>query len=235
MTQQASTSTAPDGFRPPQPLIAGRPYFIASLIPLAAGLSEITPPLASLVVGAAIALLGALRSGWALRERRSLRMLADNQIVEGARPTSTPLLTWRASDLVSSRNRRILARTLRSIEAEAVEPRVPTSSPINRRGIRPHLDVVHALAAKVGALDEPVNPRGMVLVERLICNGFGPLYLRDRAAQLRAELERCLSALEPPHDDEPGSREQSRVARSPWTAAPARRPSQVVVRHRGRR
>lgn len=234
MTQQASTSTAPDGFRPPQPLIAGIPYFVASLIPLAAGLSEITPPLASLVVGAAIALLGALRSGWALRERRSLRTLADNQIVKGARPTSTPLLTWRASDLVSSRNRRTLARTLRTIEAEAVEPRVPTSSPINRRGIRPHVDIVHALAVRVGTLDQPVNPRGMALVERLICDGFGPLYVTGKAGQLQGALERCLSALDPSGDDMPESG-RSRVVRSPWTTAPARRRRQVVVRHRGLR
>ena len=151
--------------------------------------------MASLLVGAAIAALGTLRSTRALRERRALRRLADKELVAGTLSTSSALLAWRASELTSPSNRRVLARSLRTIESEAQEPRVPTSSPVNRRGVRPHLDVVYALAARVGALEQQVDPRGMVLVEHLICDGFGPLYLRDKAGRLRAELERCLTAL----------------------------------------
>ena len=236
MTTQHSTSTGRDGFRPPQPLVAGRPYFAASLLPLSFGLAGLTAPLASLLVGAAIAGLGALRSAWAMRERRVLRRLADAQLVAGDPATSSPLLVWRASELVSPWNRRVLARSLRTIEADAREPRVPTSSPVNRRGVLPHLDIVRALAARVGALEEPVNPRGMVLVEHLICDGFGPLYLRDKSGRLRAELERCLSGLEPPRDDRPLSSGRLSLVRSRRTvASPARNRSRVVVRVRGRR
>lgn len=110
-----------DAFHPPQPLIAGRPYFIVSVIPLAVGLVGLAPPLTAWLVGAAIAGLGALRSVWAMRERAALRRLADEQLVLGALPNSTPLLAWRASELVSRRNRPVRAALERSLNA--LEPR----------------------------------------------------------------------------------------------------------------
>jgi hypothetical protein len=236
MTTPHSRSAGSDEFRSPQPLIAGRPYFAASIIPLITGLVGLTPPLASWLVGAAIASLGALRSARAIRKRTVLRRFADEQLVSGTSPTSSPLMVWRASELVSTWNRRVLARSLRSIVAEAGEPRVRTSSPVNRRGVGPHLDLVRALALRVGTLEEPANPRGMALVEQLICDGFGSLYVRDKAGLLRGDLECCLSALELPRDGEPTVTKRFTVSPTRQTSeAYARARAHVVVRDRGRR
>ena len=243
MTTQQSNPVRRGEFRSPQPLIAGRPFFVAGIVPLATGLLEVTPPLASWVVGAAIAGIGALRTAWTMRERAKLRRFADDELAAGASPAETPVLTWRASELVSRGNRRILARSLRAVVAEAREPRFPTSSPLNRYGLRPHLGLVAALAQRVGRLEEPVDPRGMVLVERLIRDGFGPLYVRSKEPQLQAALERCLSALEPLREHEAASRTRFATSRTRFAASRSRRAAEapagaravVVVRHRGRR
>ncbi|MGZ8697677.1 MAG: hypothetical protein ACXWZ1_10040 [Gaiellaceae bacterium] len=222
-----------DAFHPPQPLIAGRPYFIVSVIPLAVGLVGLAPPLTAWLVGAAIAGLGALRSVWAMRERAALRRLADEQLVLGALPNSTPLLAWRASELVSRRNRRVLARSLHAIVGESEGRLAPGASPLNRRGVRPHLDLVRALAERAGKLEEPVSPRGMVLVEQLLCDGYGPLYAQQKANSLRVALERSLNALEPRSEHEPAPRTRFAVVRNVRPVeAPAR---SRVVRDRGRR
>ena len=188
-------------FYPPQPLADGRPYFIASLFPLTAGLVGSAPPLTALLVGAAIAGLGALRSLAAIRESSALRRLADELLISGASPTSSPLLGWRASELVSRSNRRVLARSLRAIPAESEA--LLLASPLNRRGVRPHLDLVRALAERVGTIEEPVAPRGMALVEQLLCDGFGPLYSHAKVNELPGALERCLTALGPVADSSP--------------------------------
>jgi hypothetical protein len=53
------------------------------------------------------------------------------------------------------------------------------------------------LAARLRA-PEPVTPRGVLLVEKLLTDGLAsPLYNRDRTADLEPTLLRCASALEP--------------------------------------
>jgi len=165
------------------------------VLPLALGLVGLTPPLTGLIVGAAIAGFGAIRSLQVTRRRTRARRLADEQILSGALAGSSPLLGWRETELVSRSNRRVLARSLGAIPAESEA--LVLASPLNRRAVRLHLELVRALARRVGTLDEPVDPRGMVLVEQLICDGFGPLYARDMADELPRALDRCLSALEP--------------------------------------
>ena len=105
MTKQHSPSPGSDEFRSPQPLIAGRPYFVASIVPLVTGLVGLTPPLASWVVGAAIAGIGALRLGVDDAGGARLRELADSELASGATPASAPFLSWRASELVTRGNR----------------------------------------------------------------------------------------------------------------------------------
>lgn len=231
---QRQSHTADRGeFRQPQPLSAGQPYFIVSLIPLALGLVGLAPPLTGWLVGAAIAGLGALRSVHAVRERAALRRLADEQLVWGMLPSSSPFLAWRASELVSRRNRRVLARSLRGIVGELEGRLVPGTSPLNRRGVRPHLELVRLLAERVGELDEPVAPRGVVLVEQLLCDGYGPLYVRAKANGLPAALERCLSALELPRKLEPTRRTRFAVSRK---GRPVETPARVqAVRRHARR
>jgi hypothetical protein len=58
---------------------------------------------------------------------------------------------------------------------------------------------LRALADHLLAIDRPVSPVGLVLVEDLLTDGYGsPLYVAGRASGLRPALEQCLAALEPP-------------------------------------
>jgi hypothetical protein len=41
-----------------------------------------------------------------------------------------------------------------------------------------------------------VRPRGILLVERLLTDGSGPLYARERERRLHGSLEEALRALE---------------------------------------
>ena len=74
---------------------------------------------------------------------------------------------------------------------------VPSAVPLNRAGARPQVELLRTLAARLRA-PEPVTPRGVLLVEKLLTDGLAsPLYNRDRTADLEPTLLRCASALEP--------------------------------------
>ena len=95
------------------------------------------------------------------------------------------------------RHRRALARSLEQIVRELEGRVLPSAVPLNRAGARPHVDLVRALEARLRA-DEPVTPRGVLLVEELLSDAYGsPLYDRERVNDLRPALEESLAALEP--------------------------------------
>lgn len=131
------------------------------------------------------------------RKRARERQRADELLLHGSEPDGSTLLSTRAAELTSTRNRRALARSLERTARE-LEGRVLSSAvPLNRAGARPHVDLVRALAVRLRAA-EPVSVRGVLLVQELLSDGYGsPLYNRERAADLRPALEECLSALEP--------------------------------------
>ena len=96
----------------------------------------------------------------------------------------------------------MLARTLRGIVGELDRRLLPGASPVNRAAARPCLGLIRALAARMGELERPVSPEGILLVERLLTEGWGPLYSHARAQELRATLVRCLAGLETESDAE---------------------------------
>jgi hypothetical protein len=111
-------------------------------------------------------------------------------------------LLWRSDQLTGAGNRRVLARTLRGIVGELDRRLLPGASPVNRAAARPYLGVIRALAARMGELERPVSPEGILLVERLLTEGWGPLYWQARAQELGAALARCLAGLETESDAE---------------------------------
>ncbi len=230
-TQRHTDSAGRDEFRAADPLVAGRRYFIVSVLPLVAALTGVAPSLSGWLVGAAIAGLGAFRSISAWRERTLLRRLADEQLRFGRLPTATPVLSWRAGELVSAGNRRIIARSLRAIVTECETGPVRLTI-LNRRGVRQHLDLIRPLAERVGKLEQPVSARGMALIEHLLCDGFGPLYAHGKVDGLDEALARCSNALEPLSEREPAARRfpLSRTTRLIEAPTKAR-----TVHHRGRR
>ena len=132
----------------------------------------------------------------ALRRRRALSKARRRADVELARWPYVPLqLVWRANELTGEKNRRELARTVRSAIRDADPRYLPGASPLNRRAVRAEAEALEAIAARLEALELAVAPRGVVLVGRLLTDGSSPLY-GSGDARLRKELDRIRAALE---------------------------------------
>ena len=136
--------------------------------------------------------LGRLRARRALR---ALRAAADTDLARRDRP---PLrLAWRVEELVGTKNRLDLAHSVRSLVRDARPSYLPSASPFNRLVVRAESDQLLAVAARLADLERPVAARGVVLLERLLTDGSGPLYDRDRVDEFGSTLDTILGALEP--------------------------------------
>ena len=136
--------------------------------------------------------LGRLRARRALR---ALRAAADTDLARRDRP---PLrLAWRVEELVGTKNRLDLAHSVRSLVRDARPSYLPSASPFNRLVVRAESDALLAVAARLADLERPVAARGVVLLERLLTDGSGPLYDRDRVDEFGSTLDTILGALEP--------------------------------------
>ena len=136
--------------------------------------------------------LGRLRARRALR---ALRAAADPDLARRDRP---PLrLAWRVEELVGTKNRLDLAHSVRSLVRDARPSYLPSASPFNRLVVRAESDALLAVAARLADLERPVAARGVVLLERLLTDGSGPLYDRDRVDEFGSTLDTILGALEP--------------------------------------
>jgi hypothetical protein len=52
------------------------------------------------------------------------------------------------------------------------------------------------LASRLFAVERPVQPRGVLLVERLLVDGSGPLYGRNDPVRLRLAVRKARAALD---------------------------------------
>ncbi len=126
---------------------------------------------------------------------RAARWAADVELLR--RETPSLRLAWRTEELVAPENRLELAHTLRSLVREAGPRYLPAASPVNRLAVRAEASTLLALAARLADLEKSVAPRGVLLVERLLVDGAGPLYERDSVDDLPVYLDTALGALEP--------------------------------------
>ena len=133
-----------------------------------------------------------------LTSRRALRRArreADTEIE--ALAGSAPLrLAWRVDELVTPKNRLDLAHSLRSLVADAGSRYLPSASPVNRPAVRGVSATLLAIAGRLADLERPVAARGVLRVDRLLTDGSGPLYDRERPEELRSYLDGTLEALE---------------------------------------
>jgi len=132
-----------------------------------------------------------------LRERRELaaaRRHADEQLLASTLPS--PRLAWRTHELCSDEYRHELAESIVGVLQSARARYLPSASPLNRGAAREEAEVLFRIAARLEDVARPVRPRGMLLVERLLTDGAGPLYARERRRRLHAALEEALHALE---------------------------------------
>src|SRR5712692_11226277 len=138
-----------------------------------------------------------VRRGLGQHLPRSEREAADEWLLWGAVPRpSSPLLIKRAEELVSQRNRLMLARCARRLLAELRDPRCRAYA-VNRPAMRAHSRALLELATQLEAFDRPVSPAGVVLTQRLLRDGAGPFFDPERADELGPALHAALDALEP--------------------------------------
>ena len=126
------------------------------------------------------------------------RHAADDWLLWGAvAHPSSPLLSRRAAELTSRRSRSTLARSLRRVERDASGESLASPIPLNRRAIRRNLGLVRTLQQRLDDHSRPIEPRGILLVERLITVPRSPLYARSPDDVLAEALGEALAALEP--------------------------------------
>jgi hypothetical protein len=131
------------------------------------------------------------------KERRALaaaRRRADAELLSTA--LASPRLAWRTEELVAEDYRIGLGRSLTDVVHSADERLLPGASPLNRGSVRERRAELLELAARLCDLSRPVAPRGVLLVDRLLSDGSGPLYGRRPAAQLLLATERARAALD---------------------------------------
>jgi hypothetical protein len=133
--------------------------------------------------------------GWeARRALRAARRRADDELAATRLPP--PRLAWRAAELVATTNRLALARSVTDVVHAADERLLPTASPVARGAVRDARPQLLDLAACLFDLDRAVSPRGILLVERLLTNGTGPLYGDTSSQRLVAAVATARAALD---------------------------------------
>jgi hypothetical protein len=135
-----------------------------------------------------MAAVGRARNPKRWLEHRRERRLADEWIAHGF----ASRYAWRVGELTSDRERRLLARELRSVVAEVRGSRLPGPAPLRGGALRPHVDLLDAIATLLAALDRPVAAPGVLAVRELLTSPGSVLYApcRDCLPQLLSVLSR---------------------------------------------
>jgi hypothetical protein len=123
-------------------------------------------------------------------ERRS----ADEQLLASRLPS--PRLAWRVAELTSPEHRVELGRSLTDTVHAADERLLPSAKPLNRPAVRENRAQLLDLASRLFDRDRFVAPRGVLMLERLLGDGTGPLYGHESPRRLRLELAHIREALE---------------------------------------
>jgi hypothetical protein len=128
----------------------------------------------------------------ALTQRAKL----DAMLLDGANPAGSPELGLRAGQLIGSRHRGMLARSLvESVEAaEGERRRSMASVPFAYGEVRAARAALIELANGLRG-EGPVAPAGVVLAERLVTDGAGPLYIASGHDVLWRAARRASAAL----------------------------------------
>lgn len=129
------------------------------------------------------------------------RRRADDWLRTATRGVVPSAYVWRAAQLTSSRERRMLAKTLRLVAQRAGGRSVGRQHP-RLIAARERRVALEALAKTLERENEPVTPAGMLRVVDLITAGAGPLWGTNDEA-LGEAIEATLALLAP----SPGSRD----------------------------
>jgi hypothetical protein len=161
-------------------------------VPTAIGIAGLVPREPALALGVMFALAAGSQAALARLALQRERRRADRMILAGRR---TEDLSWRLDELTSPTERRSLARSLERLVRTLDGRYRPGASPVNRPAARPLAPRFEALAAQLADVERPVDPRGVVLVERLLADESSPLYSGERAGELPRSLDDAFAAL----------------------------------------
>ena len=155
-----------------------------------------------LVAPISLALLGVVLSIRRWDERRRLCSEADRWIDRGYESRAARY-GWRIRELTSTRERRMLACSVRDIVPELAARRRPSGSMLDRPALRPHRATLIAIADRLDDLARPVSAAGILAVHRLLTEPGSVLYagslLDERPRDAGAELGAALDCLEARH------------------------------------
>jgi hypothetical protein len=126
------------------------------------------------VAAVAVGIFGLYQLVRALWLLSRLRRTADDWLRSATGRFVPPAYTWRAAQLCSPRERRVLARTLRLIARRAFDRKI--GPPQYLRAVREHRESVQLLARTLERVQEPVTAAGMLHARELISNGASPLW-----------------------------------------------------------
>lgn len=147
------------------------------------------------VAPVSLAILGLVQAVRLVDTWRGLRAEADAWIGRGYENRSAARYGWRLDELTSSRERRLLGKSVRAVVTQLSERPTRGAVPLNRE-LRPCRAELAALADRLEALDEPVSPAGILSVQRLLTEpgsilyasvGFDPLAGRPQSISNAAD------------------------------------------------
>jgi hypothetical protein len=139
-------------------------------------------------------LLAPYRRWSAHRALQAARHTADEQLVASRLPS--PRLAWRVAELTSDDRRIELGRSLTAVVHGADERLLPSATPLDRSAIRESRAQLLELASRLFDLERSVTPRGMLLVDRFLSDGSGPLYGHGEPRRLRLEIAKLHATLD---------------------------------------
>ena len=111
-------------------------------------------------------------------------------------PVPSLRVMWRTAELVAPKRRLELARSLRRLVHDADPRYLPSAAPVNRVAVRASSEPLLETAARLEELDRPVSARGVLMLDRLLIDGFGPPLRLGPADALIEALEAAEAALE---------------------------------------
>ena len=126
------------------------------------------------VAAASVLLFGVYELVRAVAVLYRRRRRADDWLRTATGDVVPEVYVWRAAQLTSPRERRLLARSLRLVARRALD-RSAVARPLRLTAARERRVALEALAKRLEREAEPVTPAGMLRVVDLVTAGGGPL------------------------------------------------------------
>ena len=125
------------------------------------------------------------------------RHSADDRLLSGELSSDSGAGKERAEQLTSKHHRALCAKALRELVEEAQKPMASLFNAnlrVQRPSIRENQALILTLAREVEEL-EAINPRGVILADRLVKDGNSPVYAMLDHGQVHDAVERAREAL----------------------------------------